>query len=574
MIGRMRDPAGRGRHGSRALRGATAVVGALVSLALLAPAAHAFSITNLSATPANDNAGANSNFKISFGIQEPSAKLKDLVIHLPPGLVGNPRATPTCTEAKLKSDSCPAASKVGTIANDVKIGGLLPQTATGNVYNVVPRGGEPARFGFVLSAPPADKIVLQSPASLRQSDFGLDTTLRNLPQTATVAGLALPIDISAVDLSLQGKVGNPAKGFLRNPTSCGSHTVSVDATAYSSQTGSASTTFSTDRCNALPFSPKFSAEIDQTSTDLLDPVQLSTTISQTIEEAGLRKAVVTLPPEIIGNGQVLGTQCPAADFDAGDCSAETMVGGARAASPLQASALTGSVYLVQSTSPTAQLPDLGVDLQGALALKVKGSLSALPVTGGGLQIVVTFDGLPDIPLSAFTLTFDDGPRGLNLASRSPCKPPPFVFAADFTGHSGQNAAANASPKTSCPGGRADPTAKAVLRGLKRNDPRLSLGLHAGDAQLRSARVRLPKGIAVASRRKLARGTTISGGSLKGKGKKLKLRAKGGGVDLIRARLEDGAITVKRGLRRGDLGPVRISIRDADGKRTRLSLSFR
>ena len=88
-----------------------------------------------------------------------------------------------------------AASRVGTISNDVAIAGLIPQTANGIIYNVVPRAGEPARFGFVLNAPPAKKIVLQSPASLRPTDFGLDTTLKNLPQTATVAGVPAPITI-------------------------------------------------------------------------------------------------------------------------------------------------------------------------------------------------------------------------------------------------------------------------------------------------------------------------------------------------------------------------------------------
>ena len=80
----------------------------------------------------------------------------------------------------------------------------------------------------MLNAPPADKIVLQSPAALRPGDFGLDTILTNLPQNATVAGIPLPITINAVRLDLLGQVGSPPQGFLRNPTSCGTNTFSVD----------------------------------------------------------------------------------------------------------------------------------------------------------------------------------------------------------------------------------------------------------------------------------------------------------------------------------------------------------
>ena len=78
---------------------------------------------------------------------------------------------------------------------------------------------------------------------------------------------------------------------------------------------------------------------------------------------------------------------------------------------------------------------------------MKGTLSVVVPDGGGIQIVVTFDGLPDIPLSEFTLTFDGGPGGLNLVSRSPCDPPPLTFNADFTGQSGQTLNIDVNPPT-------------------------------------------------------------------------------------------------------------------------------
>ena len=152
-----------------------------------APSANAaFGLADLSAQPANGSAGANSDFTISLTVQDPAADLKDLTIHLPPGLVGNPLATPTCSESDLNADHCDPVSQVGTTATGALLSGTIPITVPGNVYNVAPRPGEPARFGIVLHPGPGlPPTVLQSGASLRQSDFGLDTVLNNLPNTAS-----------------------------------------------------------------------------------------------------------------------------------------------------------------------------------------------------------------------------------------------------------------------------------------------------------------------------------------------------------------------------------------------------
>ena len=154
-------------------------------------------------------AGANSNLTVSFNVGDSAAGLKDLTVHLPPGLVGNPLATPTCTEAKLKADNCPAASDVGDATNNVIVKPLgllpIPLTVNGQVYNVEPRKGEPARFGIVLDPAPVPglgaalpKIVLQQTARLRQSDFGLDTSLKDIPNSAKIGGLTTPLEVTGV----------------------------------------------------------------------------------------------------------------------------------------------------------------------------------------------------------------------------------------------------------------------------------------------------------------------------------------------------------------------------------------
>ena len=48
---------------------------------------------------------------------------------------------------------------------------------------------------------------------------------------------------------------------------------------------------------------------------------------------------------------------------------------------------------------------------------------------------MTFDGLPDIPIAHFQLTFGPSP-GLLTANRDLCAPPAPLFHADFTGYNG------------------------------------------------------------------------------------------------------------------------------------------
>ena len=76
-----------------------------------------------------------------------------MTFHLPPGVVGDPFATPRCSEADYLADACPAATRVGSV--DVDATALIallpvPQQATGDLYNLVPAGSEPARLGAVI----------------------------------------------------------------------------------------------------------------------------------------------------------------------------------------------------------------------------------------------------------------------------------------------------------------------------------------------------------------------------------------------------------------------------------------
>jgi hypothetical protein len=400
------------------------LVAALAALAIPA-SAQAITVSG-TAAPTDTTAGAHSNFNIHMDFA--GGQVRDLTVGLPPGMVGDPTATPKCTVAQLNADACDPATIVGEVDAAATVV-LLPVTASGFLYNLEPQAGEPARFGIVLHplglpgvVPP---IILQSGAQLRQTDFGLNTIINNIPNETT----GLPTTINSQDITLYGTAPGTGKPFMRNPTSCSPKTTTFSAVPYSGATGAGSASFTPTNCGALPFSPTFGARMGSPGqTAVLSKPPVSSVIEQDDGEAGLAQAAVLLPPALGVDLVQLNEFCPLAAFNAAACPPHTVVGSAIATSPLLTQPLTGPVTLVEQP----ELPDIGLNLAGPLALNLHGTLD---IAGK-----VTFSGLPDIPISHFELNFFGGPDGLNVANRDLCVPPAPLFHEDFTAHSGATTA--------------------------------------------------------------------------------------------------------------------------------------
>jgi hypothetical protein len=239
-----------------------------------------------------------------------------------------------------------------------------------------------------------------------------------------------------MDVTLFGKSPNPL--FARNPTSCGNATTNFLAHSYVAPNtpvmGNAS--YTPTGCENIEFSPAFTAQVGGTGqTTNGVPTTASTAILQDSDEAGLRNAVVRVPNDLNPNATIFfGPPCSQPDFVAGTCPSNTVVGLATAASPLLSQPLIGNVSLVSSGGP---FPNLGLDLKGQLHLLLQGSVD---ISAGN---TVTFNDLPDIPISRFQLTFTPSP-GLLGTSRDLCVPPAPLFHADFTGWNGTTRPVDAS----------------------------------------------------------------------------------------------------------------------------------
>ena len=572
------------------MRAAVLAFAALLLLAFApASASAAFSLGSLTAAPASTQAGAHSDFTLHVAFPDTATDVKDLTIRLPPGLVGNPTATPKCTVAQLNADSCPASSQVGTVSTAATITIVapvsLPLTVNGTLYNLTPPAGEPARFGIVLRPlavgpiPVLPNIVLQSAVKLRKADFGLDTVINDIPNTAS--GFHTHID--SMDVHLQGLAGSPPKPFMRNPTSCTPATTGFVATDYSSgsapdsATGTAS--FTPTGCDALDFSPTFSASIGSkghTAARTLPP--LTTVVDQDDGEAGVNTVVVLLPEGVTASTSALSHQCPVAAFEAGTCPANSVVGTATADSPLLTQPLTGPVTVV--VPDTAGLPRLGLDLQGPLHIQLFGKFVLTP-NGPGNE----FDQLPDIPLSHFVLAFNA--NDLVVTQRDLCQPPTPTFATGFLGWNGAKQTGHIPAKVNgCGsgggggggggGGAGKVKAKVRVKKASTNKPVLKLVVKTkkgkAAAAIKKTKLKLPKKLRFSKGKAFKRNFhTHPHGAIRRKASSVAVTIKHGHA----TKLVEKAM--KRSLvRRGHIARhklhFKLSVKDSKGHTTKLKLT--
>ena len=575
---------------SRTLQAGVATVASLLAAAILAPAAGAaFGLSGVSAAPASTAAGAHSDFSIQIGFTDPSDQVKDLTVHLPPGLIGDPtepvagNPPKPCTAAELNQDDCPAATEVGSVTAAVDVHVLdpvvvVPLTINGSIYNLVPHEGEPARFGIVLRPPLSDplpvlpKIIQQSAVRLRRSDLGLDTVLIDIPHQAA----GLETDIKSLDLTLLGTAHG--KPFMRNPTSCGAKTTGIDATSYANpgDVVSGQATFTSVDCEALPFTPALDAAITATgSRDAVTFPSLTTIVSQPDEQAGVRKVTVRLPDDIAADGTWItaGSEhiCPTTDFVAGTCPPATIAGSAVADSPVLNEPLAGPVAIVEPAAGSV-VPRIGLDLRGPLHIQLFGSFEI-----GGGNPGNTFDDIPDIPLSAFKLDFDAD--RLVVATRDLCSGEPPAFTVTFEGWNGATAGGDvAADVHGCGGAGAKPTASLGLRNANSAHPKLKLTAKAGSTDLRRLSLKLPKGLRFANGSLFAQGAAgrDDGGALP-----KSALSHGDRKVTLATSAADGSATLaltvaKHALRRtahlGGRPHFAVRLVDVDGHATRLSLT--
>jgi hypothetical protein len=405
---------------------------------------------------------------------EPVDDLRTVLVDLPKGLSVNPEATPQCAleNGKFPALGCDPASEVGTSFVTVSLGaGVTLGPLSFPVYNLVPRPGEPARFGFILA--PVNLLdlgeVFLNAGVNWDGDYHEYFTI-HVPEPP--AGLK----ILKNRLVFDGTIGSSGSGgaFITTPSTCFNPNQPAFEKVYNTllhadgkeqrapgdeydvvnpappspaflagsefvesplPKGTDGQRLMPTGCDKVPFEPATSQApgTNQTDSPMGGTVEVTTPFDPPAEiyQSNVRNANVSLPQGMgLNPSAASGLQaCTDAQFGKGtrnpvSCPAGSKIGTvAIDTPPLPDGTLAGNVYLgtQQSRDPASGneyriFIDAESESRG-LSIRLLGNVSANPQTG---QLTAQVHEAPQLPFTSVRVTLDAG-KG-TLTSPPTCGP--------------------------------------------------------------------------------------------------------------------------------------------------------
>ncbi len=373
---------------------------------------------------ANSTAGAYAPFTLKIARADGTQQLGSIDATLPPGLLAKLAGASSCSDAALAAaarksgraeradPSCPAASRVGSVTVGAGAG-PKPYLAQGSAYLAGPYRGAPLSLAVIV------------PALAGPFDLGT-VVVRNAlfvdPVSAAVRALSdplprilreIPLDLRSIELTAD------RPKFTKNPTSCAESAITGSLLTLSGQSAPLFARFQVGGCAELGFKPKLRLALKGPIHRRAHP-SLRATLTARPGEANIARAQVKLPGSAFLDNAHIGTPCTRVQFAAATCPEGSIIGKARATSPLLDYDVAGPVYL--RTNPAHKLPDLVAALRGPegqpIAVELAGKTDSVK---GALRN--TFEAVPDVPVTKFSLELFGGKRGLIVMSSGFCSAP-------------------------------------------------------------------------------------------------------------------------------------------------------
>ncbi|MBK5219103.1 MAG: hypothetical protein JJE35_04870 [Thermoleophilia bacterium] len=350
---------------------------------------------------------------------------------LPPGVSGKIAGIPPCPEAaialapaksgrqELAAPSCPPASRVGHVLVGAGVGPSLTYVP-GTIYLGGPFAGHPL------------SVVVITPAVAGPFDAGTVVTRVALDLDPTTAQVS--VDGSASDPIPHILKGIPLKvrdlrvfvdrpGFTLNATSCDAMEIGASITgSFADPLDPAddaavprSARYQAADCSRLAFKPKLDLRLTGATRRSGNPA-LHAELRSRAGDANLRGAVVVLPPSQFIDNAHISNPCTRVQFAAEACPESSILGYARAFTPLLDEPLEGPVYF-RSNGGERNLPDLVADLRGQFRFELV--IAILKSKNARVRTKVL--NAPDAPVSRFVLSMAGGRRGLLENSSNLCR---------------------------------------------------------------------------------------------------------------------------------------------------------
>jgi hypothetical protein len=402
-------------------------------------------------------AGGFSRFSLRFARSDEDQLLGGIQVHAPPGLLGMLSSVPLCGEPQASQGLCGPESLIGHTTVGVGAGEKPFYIRAGQVFLTGPYRGAPFGLSIVVPAVAGPfnlgTVVVRASISVDPHTSQLTITSDPLPQIVQ----GIPILLRSVEVN----VDRPS--FMFNPTSCDASSIGATISSPLGASAPVSTPFQVSNCAGLAFKPAFVAstagKTSRAAGASLD-VKLGFPGAPFGSEANIAKVKVDLPKQLPSRLTTLQKACVDTTFNQnpGQCPAGSIVGIAKASTPILPVTLSGPAYFVSHGG--AKFPELIVVLQGdGVRVDLAGEtfISKAGITSS------TFATVPDVPVSSFELYLPEGPHSALAANGNLCKSK-LVMPTAFTAQNG--AVIRQSTKvtvTGCPKARAARKARKARR---------------------------------------------------------------------------------------------------------------
>jgi hypothetical protein len=405
-------------------------------------------------------AGAHSPFVLEVGRADGEQEIKRLDVSLPPGLTGRLAGVPYCPElaiaaAKTKTGkleqglpSCPPASRIGRVSASAGVG-EMPITVEGTAYLAGPYAGAPL------------SVVVITPAVAGPFDLGnvvVRTALYVDPHTAQLRAISeeVPHILQGLPLQLRSlTIRMDRDNFTLNPTSCKRMAVGVALTGAGGDPWSSaddvvsaqSVPFQAGGCNALKFSPKLKLRFKGGTKRSQNPA-IRAVLTQPPGQSNIARTAVVLPRSAFIDQAHISNPCTRVQFAAGACPKGSVLGTAKAFSPLLDAPLQGKVYF-RSNGGERELPDMVAVLKGQVEVELIGFIDSVKTKQEISRVRNTFAIVPDAPVSRFELNLKGGKVGLIENSVDLCKVKKNRATVKMVAHNGRKKVLEPVIKTDC-----------------------------------------------------------------------------------------------------------------------------
>jgi uncharacterized repeat protein (TIGR01451 family) len=400
----------------------------------------------------NPVGGGFSPFAVRIDREDGQQYLGGVTMQTPPGLLAKLKGVALCLDTQANAGTCGIESRVGTAT--VGAGpGATPFFLEGGVFLTGPYKGAPYGLAVVVRAiaGPYDlgTVVVRQALHVDRRDAHV-----------TVVSDPLPTILEGIPLRLRSvNVDVDRPGFTLNPTSCRAKQINATLSSTEGAVHRAGQRFQVAGCSALPFRPRLGLRLTgRRHTRLGRHPGIRATVRQGAGQAAIERAVVRLPKSLALDADNAQALCEYADGikDEPTCPEGSIVGRAKAVTPLLNRPLTGNVYFVKNVRTDRRtgaqirtLPMLVVALRGEIAINLRGTSS---VRGG--RLISKFASVPDAPISRFNLNIKGGKTGILAVTRTPSGQTSLCQArqralVEMRGHNGRRANFTTRVKTPC-----------------------------------------------------------------------------------------------------------------------------